>query len=351
MLEINPALDDEWRFGDLKTTLVEKWKSATSQDDLFTPDVVPTVITNEAAMDPWQKYVWDTLLDVEQKGFLYWVWCGTNQSGKDEILKYMQQHLPGGLLILKNATTIPRLVNICKSRGNFRFLVVNLGMQDSKAVGEHCNFWEEIGNYGAAAASDMFGGRTHVYKHDKSLILANAPPPKGIQGRRVKVFEIPSATDNEMSDPSRTAYRARLRSWVGASFEPILEHLAHAGKQQDVASVPVVKSKRHGQEVVEQLHQEKTQAEARLLANDDAKAHAEIAAEHYKRRLTEALGHTPSPPPKKLPKCKDLREMFRSAPVEAKASPPEAPAPGAPAPDVPGVRFRHPFRFRALRRR
>ena len=33
-------------------------------------------------------------------------------------------------------------------------------------------------------------------------------------------------------------------------------------------------------------------------AKDDAK----IAAEHYKRRLTEMLGHTPSPPPKKMPK-------------------------------------------------
>ena len=73
-------------------------------------------------------------------------------------------------------------------------------------------------------------------------------------------------------------------------------------------------------------------AEAVAMHSPDALHKARGAAAHYKRKLRDLLGETPSPPQvEREVRCRDLKEMF------AKASTPAAPAPTAPAPAAPAA--------------
>ena len=304
MIKFDPAIDDEWRFRDGKTAMVEKWKTAATASEMFTPDTIVCKIKSLDDMDPWQRYIWDKAHDEEfiAQGFLLWIWCATNQSGKDELLKYMMQHYKGGILTLKKPTSTDRLVNLCKSRGRFKLLAVNVGKQDSKTLFEHCDFFEEISNYGAMSASDMFAGRTHVYTHKVSMVTCNAKPPPGIEGRRVLAMGLPAATKEEEKDVKRTAYRLRLKTWQGYEFEPILEHLAAMEVDAvDDEPAPDVKSKKHGQVLVQRLWDEKLALEAAAAAERARckKASRQDVLMHLtpntKKRTADQLGwETPS---------------------------------------------------------
>lgn len=170
MVKHNHNLDNEWRYGDAKQRLQQNWRTAIEDEKMFVPAKKNCAIQSLADLDPWQDLTWKQMDLSSENGSLVYVWCWGNQSGKDEFFKFCYHNRKGSLLCLKKPVPIKRLVQLCMTN-NYKAIGLNVGMADSKNLSAHCDFLEEMGNYGAPSSSEMFQGKAMVYTHEAIFFL------------------------------------------------------------------------------------------------------------------------------------------------------------------------------------
>ena len=313
MLKIDPELDDLFGAGRIQAELAVRFRSRLPAEQMFQLPAMDCRIQEEADMDPWQRLVWERVQT--QYDYLPWVWCATNQSGKDELGKFIHRNFPSGkVLTIKKATSISRFVNqLHSSSSRVELVVVNLGMADSQHLELAADFFEEVSNYGAASSTDMCKGASVVYCH-RAVVFANAPPPENLAGRRVQVLEIPPKTSEESDDPELRVYRARLKAWADLDdvsglrlrFVPIREYLQNRATAEvgDETAPYRETAKRSKKELEEQVEWWAAREDRRREELGTAQA----AAKHYREELKRVLGESPPPPPRRHAAAQDTEE-------------------------------------------
>ena len=223
---------------------------------------------------------------------------------KGECIKYCEENLPFKVLVSKDAVGLDNVVmHIGKASPKPGVVILDVPM-DYDVVGQKFrHLVENLLDVGSLiVGSKYLGGEARI---GFSLFLfTNDELPRGILGKDVRLLRWPEKRASETGEAGKITYFERMRAMGPVQWEKIG---LQVNVRPSIDGAPVVKSKRHGQDLVADLHA--SLGDAALMLET-----AQNERDHYKQKLKDMLGASPSPlPPKRAREDDDQAVMAPGA--------------------------------------